>query len=419
MAKHRTGSRRARSSASSRRIAHDPQAPSIDGLADVVVRGGDELLTLADPLDAERWASQMLGTFYKLDAPLDAREALEQGLVPAVVKAAETRRDAGGLAVLEAVAAVIDGPDHRALARAAADRLRSLGVTGPAWMSELGTAAFESAWMMEDVYGDQAAYYATFRFPGRNAHIVNALYDRALGAIIKDAIVAYPVEDIRSKMIGVDGVSVRDVEPGVLARRVTDAIANGDMYLDNAWTPEFKGFRLLLLARMRSLPMVPEEDPRAPLDDETRDALIAEFLATDSVGELDQADVIASTCLNYLCDYLGDDPFRWSPIVVEMFLLDYLPRKVSLDLRTIDQVPPVLIEWIRFALTRRGLDARWIDETQASVDEHMRRFRSAMTDAKQFGPAKQVVNDMLADGIDFTDQAAVERWITDRNERQR
>ena len=416
MAKRRTTSRKPRSSASSRRFRRDPRPPSIDDLAAIVVRGGDELLQLDDPLDAERWASQMLGTYYKVDASWDARVALERDLVPAVVTAAAARGDPGGLAVLEALAAVIDDPDHLDLARAAADRLRSRGVGRPTWANELGAAAFEGAWVMEDVYDDHAAYFATFRYPGREPHIVNALYDRAMGKIIKDAMVAYPLEDMRARAVTEDGVFVRDVDAGSLARRVSAAIASGDQFLDNAWTPEFKSFRLLVLARMRSLDMAPEAAPPEPLDDEARDAVIDEFLATDSIAALDQADVIAATCLDYLCDYLGDEPFRWSPIVVEMFLLDYLPRKVSLDLPAIDQIPRVLREWVLFALTKRGLEERWIVETQAAVDERAREFRSAMTDADQFGPAKQVVNDMLADGIDLSDPAAVERWIEAYNE---
>lgn len=418
MAKRRTGSRKPRASAPSRRRAQPSRPPSLDDLAAVVVRGGDELLTVEDPLDAESWASQMLGTFYKVGGPLEARDELDRGLLPAVVAQAEARGDAGGIAVLEAIAAVIDDPDHAELARDAAGRLQSRGIPAPSWASELGTVVFDGAWVLEDVYGDHEAYFATFRYPGRKPHIVNALYDRAMGEIIKDAMVAYPVEDIRARVSGEDGVFARDVEPGEMARRISDAIASGDMFLDNDWTSDFKEFRLLVLARMRGLPLSPEVAPPDPLDDDARDALIADFLTTGSVGDLDQADVIASTCLDYLCDYLGDDPFRWSPIVVEMFLLDYLPRKVSLDMPTIDQTPRVLREWVRFALTKRGLEERWIVETQAAVDEHARAFRSAMTDADRFGPAKQLVNEMLADGVDLSDPASFERWIADYNERQ-
>ena len=78
---------------------------------------------------------------------------------------------------------------------------------------------------------------------------------------------------------------------------------------------------------------------------------------------------------------------RWSPIVVERFMLDYLPRKVSMSLAEVRQVPAVLRGWVRFALARRGLEERWITETQAAVDAHAKDFRSAMTDVDEFGLA--------------------------------
>jgi len=416
MPKRRTAKPKPRRGTPPRRVDRR-SSPSIDDLADVVVRGGSELIELDDPLDAESWASQVLGTFYKIDGPLDARDAIDDGLVPAVIRRAETQGDARGLAVLEAIGAVVDDPEQTKRAHEAVTRMRTRGVAAPSWASELGTATFEGAWVMEDVFGDHEAYFATFRYPGHRPHIVNALYDKAMGEIIKDAIVTYPLEDIRARATAEDGVSTRDVEPGDLARRVIDAIANGDTYIDNDWTTEFKAFRLLLLTRMRQLPIATKVAPSEPPDDDARHAIITEFLATGAVREFDQADLIVSTCLDYMCDYLDDDPFRWSPIVVEQFLLDYLPRKVSLNLPAIDQVPGVVREWVRFSLDRRGLEERWIIETQAAVDEHARGFRSAMTDTDRFGPAKQVVNVMLADGIDLSDPAAMERWIRDYNER--
>ena len=101
----------------------------------------------------------------------------------------------------------------------------------------------------------------------------------------------------------------------------------------------------------------------------------------------------------------------------EQFLLDYLPRKVSLGLGTVAQLPAVLRAWVRFALTKRGLEERWIVETQRAVDRLANEFRRAMTDSKHFGPAKLLGNAILADGVDPLDQAAVDEWIREFNAR--
>ncbi|MEX2548551.1 MAG: hypothetical protein WD830_12315 [Chloroflexota bacterium] len=391
--------------------------PSIEGIADAVVRGADELLRVEDPLEAEAWASQVLGTFYKVNVPWEARELLERGVPQAIVAKAEQRADAAGLAALEALAAV--GEDDLAgIARPAADRLRARGITAPAWVPELRSVVFEDAWMMLDVYGDHEAYFATYRYPGRKPHVVNALYDKAMGEIIKDGFVGYAPSDARARVDRQDGVAAVDCEPGAMARRVIDAIANGDLYLDNDWTPEFKRFRALILSRMRLLPKGrPPKTPRPPTQRQ-RKQIVTEFLSSQSgAAALDEADAIAELCLDYSCDYLGEEPFRWSPIVVEQFMLDYLPRKVSLSMAQVRQLPAVLREWVSFALTKRGLEERWITETEAAVDRWSRDFRRAVTDTEQFGLAKRLGNALLADGVDALDQASVQRWIDDFNAR--
>lgn len=384
--------------------------PSIERIVETCVNGGSEVLGFDDPLEAEAWASAMLGTFYKMDVPWDAREELERSLLPAIVDRAEAANDAAGLAVLEALAVVAD--DEQAIrARAAAERMRAGGVVAPAWADELGSVVYEGAWMMTDVFGDHEAYYATFRYPGRKPHLVNALYDKAMGEIIKDGFVGYYKGDPRSSLKLEPGVAVTDADPAAMARRILDAIASGDMYLDNAWTPEFKRFRALIRARMRLLPAEPASEPPEPPDDAAREALISEFLTSGHAPDLEDAGAIASLCLDYSCDYLGEDGLRWSPIVVEQFMLDYLPRKVSLDMSQIQQLPAVLRAWVRFALTKRGLEERWIGEAVHAVDEFETAFRRAVTDADQFGPAKSIGNLMLAEGVDVHDQAVVERWI--------
>jgi hypothetical protein len=381
-----------------------------------VARGGQELLDLDDPLEAEGWASAMLGTFWKLDAPFEAQKEIETRLWPEVIKRAETRGTREALAILEALAALGDDPVWGS-ARAAADRLLARGVERPSWAAALGSVSFEGAWALHDVFGDQEAYFATFRYPGRTPHVVNALYDKAMGGIIKDGFVGYPVEDPRERMAGEDGMFGVDVEAGVMARRVIEAIQVGDMYLDNDWTPEFRRFRALILARMRRLPLAPPLERPDPPSDGQREAMTAEFMASGTVDGHDESDVIVAHCLDYVCDYLGEEPFRWSPIVVEQFLLDYLPRKVSMRLSTVAQLPPVLRAWVRFALSKRGLEARWIAESEEAVDRFAPEFRRAMTDADAFGPAKLIGNAMLADGVDPLDQASVDRWLEDFNSR--
>lgn len=392
--------------------------PPIDGLVGAVLRGGRELLEVEDPLDAERWASQVLGSFYKLPIPLSARDELEATIGPAIVEAAEAMGGPEGLAILLALASVLED-DLRGPAEEAAERLRARGIPEPAWAEVIGRPAFEGAWRLADPYDDQLAYFATFRYPDRPGHVVMALYDENLGGIIKDAAAGIPRKDPRPRAERRPGARVSDADPGEMASRITGAIRAGDLYLDNDWTESFRHHRALLLARMRLLPAAPLPEPPEPPDEGARAALTAEFLASPFAPE-DPGPEVASIighCLDARCDYGDGDPLRWSPIVVELFMLDFLPRKATLDAAEIRALPEVLAAWVRFALTRRGLEERWIAETERMVRKLAPEFRRAATDPSRFGPAKAIAHAMLADGVDLTDQRAVDAWIRAFNAR--
>lgn len=383
-----------------------------------MLRGAEELRGVDDPLEAELWASSVLGTFYKLPIPLRARDELERTLVPSLLAEAEAMGGPAGLAVLRALAAVLEGEDREAALRAG-DRLARSGVPEPAWAERIGRPEYEGGWRFEDPYGDQRSYVATFRYPGLPAHTLMALYDENLGGIIKDAFAGIPIEDPRSRVEREPGARVSDADPGEMAARVTAAIRAGDRYLDNDWTPGFKQLRAFLLARMRRLPAAPLPEPPEPPDEEARAALTARFLASPFAPKDPGPEVasIVGHCLDARCDYGDGDPLRWSPTVVELFMLDFLPRKATLDAAEIRAVPDVLAAWVRFALTERGLEERWIAETERTVRTLAPEFRRAATDPSRFGPAKALVHAMMADGVDLTDARAVQAWIDAFNER--
>jgi hypothetical protein len=130
------------------------------------------------------------------------------------------------------------------------------------------------------------------------------------------------------------------------------------------------------------------------------------------------AERIVELAIDYTCNYTPDgDPYRWSPTVVEVFLLGWLPRKALLDIGEVRAVPSVLKSWVQFALAKRGLAESLVDETQRAVDAFAPEFRRASTDQKSFGPAKAITNAMMASGVDLSDQAAVTAWIEDFNRR--
>lgn len=380
------------------------------------IMGGDDLLGEDDPLVAEIWASQMLGTFYKLPLPIHVRDEFEKSIETHLIRAIGAAEGEKHLRVLRALAAVAPepiGPE----ARAKAEVLAAQGTADPPWADEVGTARVLDAWVGEDPFGDQRLYVGRFRYPGRDPHHVTCLVDVNLGGIVKDASVGYTNRDPREALE--DGVSPRDVDPDVMASEILTGIVTGDMYLDNDWTDGFKAMRALLSARMRSLVAEPLSAPHefSALPEQERQGLIDEYLASDHATGLEAEEWILQLALDYRCDYSDGDPLRWSPIGVELFMLDFLPRKATLDTTEVRSLPRVLKSWARFALEKRGLEERWVRETEAAVDRWVTDFRREVTNAGNFGPAKAIAQAMLADGVDFDDRDAVEAWMEKFNRR--
>ncbi|MCA1703314.1 MAG: hypothetical protein LC808_08650 [Actinobacteria bacterium] len=391
-------------------------APPVSKLVDIIM-SGDDLVGEDDPLIAEMWASQMLGTFYKLPLPIHVLDEFEKSMEASLIEAIDQAKDEKQLRVLRALAAIALNPIG-ARAQARADELAEQGVPDPPWAQQIGKPEFVDAWMTEDPYGDQRGYFARFRYAGRDPHTVTTLYDVNLGGIVKDSFAGYTKGDLRSAPTR-EEMPRKDAETTAMASEVLSGIAIGDMYIDNDWTEDFRKTRALLNARMRllvdDLPEVPPESD--PLPEEARGTLVEEFMGSGHATGLDAEDSIAHHALSFRCDYCDGDPLRWSPIGVELFMMDFLPRKVSLDAVEIRNVPAVLKGWVRFALEKRGLEERWISETEAAIDRWARDFKKEATNPHNFGPAKAIGQAMMASGIDLTDQRSVDRWIEDFNNR--
>lgn len=90
---------------------------------------------------------------------------------------------------------------------------------------------------------------------------------------------------------------------------------------------------------------------------------------------------------------------------------DWAPRKVAWDAEDIPWVTPTLEFFVQWAGELTGLERRWIEETVGAVHEFGGDFVVARLDGSQRSPATVIMESMLADGIDPTDAAAVQRWI--------
>ena len=114
-------------------------------------------------------------------------------------------------------------------------------------------------------------------------------------------------------------------------------------------------------------------------------------------------------------DHVLGATLRFSPVMVEVFCLDWAPRRVAADQDALALLPEVLVAWIRFAGRRRGIPEDAIEEAVDAVHEHERAMIDLAQDPASWGPAKMMAMTIIERGIDVTDPEAVEAFVYDVN----
>jgi hypothetical protein len=301
------------------------------------------------------------------------------------------------------------------------DELSGKGVQPPDWASPL-RLAFLGAWKGTELLGDQDLIILGFRYLEEPAESFQLMIDHNLG-VLKDAVLlpVPPHDLIAAWRERTQEISFRPIDSHHASKEIAAPLAQSDaLWLDPPWSDDFRAHRGLLRTRLRLLPASTVEDRPEPPSEEFRQNMLAEFMRSPEAASLqdrDLSEIVASRLIDFRIDFGDGEVFRWSPIVVEMLLADWYPRKTVPDDGEVERVPEVLRVWIRYAGRRRQLPEALVRETLDAVDEWLPEFENGMADTGRFGPAKSIVAAMKAEGIDITDSDAMKRWVEDFNRR--
>ncbi|ADU05688.1 hypothetical protein AB0N38_12435 [Micromonospora aurantiaca] len=393
-----------------------PQTPY-----DAVLHAARDVTRLDSALDAEMLGAALLGSVYAV-AEHDRERAVRE-FVSGFLAATSRRRSAAATTLRAVFAALV--PDAEGAARVRP------GAYAPSWAGQLGRVRVTGAWAYGDVYGDQTSYLATFAYDdeeeGGPEHALVALVDHNIG-ITKDVFVGGPagriVEQAREICTEDEFTWFRTEDPARMHAEVSRHLAVTDDLTELPAQGSLATDRALVGARLAVLPgPTPPAGPAVvpPPTDEERTRLIRAFLDSPEATRFGLPEVadgeLASLhfCLGLLLDHAASfpdaDPMRWSPMVAELFLLDWVHRRAVLDMDDAAMLPRVLRAWAAYAARQRGLSQSAAARTDEAITEMVPEFARLYSTGERRSPATAAVAQLMADGVDPDDPEALNAWI--------
>jgi hypothetical protein len=117
--------------------------------------------------------------------------------------------------------------------------------------------------------------------------------------------------------------------------------------------------------------------------------------------------------------HLETDLLGWSAGELDELLLDWVPHELTLSDDEVAEFPGSLVDAFAFLGATGRLTERDASALARRVEQRAEEFAAVMADPPAAGPAAALVAAMRADGVDVTDQEAIDAWLEDFNARPR
>lgn len=405
-----------------------------------------ELSASTDPLEAERFVCAVLGLRYASQVTLKV-EAVDAEARTMLRSAAASSR-AGAHELLAVLASI--GPDG--VAESAQEELRGraedLALRGeelPPLVAALAQPLrCVGGWRMSEAYGDRTEHLALFvRGDATPPHLLMWLVDENQGGYAKDVLLdpdgAEMIAEVKVRAAADDDLRLEEADPADLHAAVRAAMEGETSVMGPAEDEDdYPLLRLLGWSRLRCLPPASALPEPAELTEGEREAILDRFLDSFEVdpmlegrtlddAERDLDDELveraaptpalvrsnASLVLDHACNDLGG-PWRISPETVELFLVDWVPRKALLDPDEVRWLPETFAAWAEWVGRERELTDAQREEIFDAIEALRFPFYQRMGSGEGRSLGTQLVARFLDDGVDLSDEAqvaaAVERY---------
>ena len=227
-------------------------------------------------------------------------------------------------------------------------------------------------------------------------------------------------EVMRKHPQGDGELTLERIVPGVAAGRIDAAIELTETTLEPSVSDDFAPLRALAMLRVDEVSHVLAVPERDEMPREERDRLRDEFLSSpegkDFASNSDEAWA-ASPAIDFCADYVDGRPLRWSPVVVELFMANWIPRKVLADQGLFERLPAALDAWVRFAGRKADTPDWAIDATRGAIPRWRDQMVERGGDPSAGGPARQFLTAANAAGVDVDDGDVLKTFIAGWNAR--
>ncbi len=397
----------------------------------------DDESSLSDPAQLEHLAATLLIPVERPGIPAEVGEA--------VVRAIEARSDATSAGLLAALVALAARP----LADQAREGLRRLADEGvvSSSTSAIGTLRVGEAMRIEHVSGDAEVLAALLvRDDGNDVQAaIFGIEQRETGGALVECVLAppAPADEARDLFDAVDGAAPpQPIGPQELTSRVV-AAAQRSIEAVFALSAD-AGPALPIISRAltgdphgipRPETMAPweQDDPELVVDaaedeqdfrrltdlllDELEQYVRANLPSESAVWQ--HGDFIATTMLQWKGGYDDGRLGRWTSADLAEYLLDYFPRKVTVDAETLDAVPECAKAFLSFMQARGSLSGEPLEVLEQALDVLGEEFKTHAQDSSRWGLAKSMFMRMQTEGVDPSQPGAIDGWLDDFNSRPR
>ena len=280
------------------------------------------------------------------------------------------------------------------LVRARARRaLTTRGHTLPGWLASLRGTTVRRAFEMTEPLGDGDDILVGIRLASGREFSLLIYVDHNMGTVVKDGFavpltVADLVAELREKSADPD-IRFAELDLAEARARLDAAVGAGARTFPPFETETWPACRPLAEWAARLMPAGGTGYQRPEWSDPDTQALADAFFASGFGAGLTDGDYrgLLDDLIWFGADYGPGDPLRWSPVAVEILLMDWIPRKLAADIAYLARAPRLLRAFVRYCHRERGIRAGLTAETLAAVDRYEPEYQRIIRAPRLQGPA--------------------------------